>query len=536
VKPRRWLACPFGGTAAIALSSAAGRYHLTERIAAVEKGGEGRVARLVIVSNRVSIPSGRGAAKAGGLAVALQEALQAEGGLWFGWSGEVAEGTVPPPRRITQGRITYLTTDLARQDYEEFYNGFSNSTLWPLFHYRLGLLEVSRRDYQGYLRVNAAFAAALAPMIEPDDVVWVHDYHLIPLGAELRRLGVRNRIGFFLHTPFPVPELLVALPGHRRLAQALCAYDLVGFQTPRDVAAFVDYVDAEVGGRVGANGRLSAFGRRLVAAAYPIGIDTETFVAAAREAAARPDTKRLEASLRGRRLVIGVDRLDYSKGLPQRFDAVERLLDTHPELKGRFDFMQIAAPSREEVARYRTLKRQLESAAGRINGRFAEFDWQPVRYLNKSYGRNQLAGFYRIAQVGLVTPLRDGMNLVAKEYVAAQDPDDPGVLVLSRFAGAASELKSALIVNPFDLDEVADALARALSMPHNERRRRWRSMMDVLERNTVETWRDAFLADLTLAGGQDEEEEAAASAGAGLRLVEPPPLTSTATRPSARPR
>ncbi|MBC7907308.1 MAG: alpha,alpha-trehalose-phosphate synthase (UDP-forming) [Rhodospirillaceae bacterium] len=461
--------------------------------------------RLVIVSNRVSVP--KKGAQAGGLAVALKESLERHGGLWFGWSGEVAEDRVPPPKSMTQRGITYVTTDLTRQDYEEFYNGFSNSTLWPLFHFRLGLLEVSRKSYEGYLRVNAAFAAALAPMLRPDDVVWVHDYHLIPLGDELRRLGVTNRMGFFLHTPFPVPELLVALPGHRRLVRAMCAYDLVGFQTRDDVRAFLGYVAGEISGDVGENGHFSAFGRYAKTEAYPIGIDTNAFAELAEVQADAPETQQLIDSLQGRQLILGVERLDYSKGLPHRFDAIECLLECHPEFSRAFEFMQIAAPSREDVARYRALKRQLESAAGRINGRFAEFDWQPVRYINKGYDRASLAGFYRAASVGLVTPLRDGMNLVAKEYVAAQQADNPGVLVLSRFAGSARELTSALIVNPFDVNEVADALAKALTMPRGERVERWRAMMKVIEANTVETWRDAFLSDLTEGMSSEFEDE-----------------------------
>jgi trehalose 6-phosphate synthase len=483
--------------------------------------------RLVVVSNRVSIP--KKGTKAGGLAVALREALETKGGLWFGWNGEVADEPVPVPRQVIHGRITYVTTDLTRQDYEEFYNGFSNSTLWPLFHYRLGLLEVSRKSYEGYLRVNAAFAARLAPMLLPDDVVWVHDYHLIPLGDELRRLGVRNRIGFFLHTPFPVPELLVALPHHRRLVRAMCAYDLVGFQTADDVRAFINYVGGEVRGHVGEDGRFTAFGRRAKVAAYPIGIDCDTFIDLAARHANAAETKRLTDSLRGRRLILGVERLDYSKGLIQRFEAIECLLESHPDLKGKFELMQIAAPSREEVARYRTLKRQLESEAGRINGRFAEFDWQPIRYVNKSYDRATLAGFYRVACVGLVTPLRDGMNLVAKEFVAAQDPDDPGMLVLSRFAGAARELTSALIVNPYDAGEVADALAQALTMPRAQRIERWRAMMAVVEANSIEHWRDAFLADLT-AETEADAEDAASPPGTDLFV---PPLRRAGDRPAA---
>lgn len=460
--------------------------------------------RLVIVSNRVDLP--RKGAKPGGLAVGLRDALEKHGGLWFGWSGEVAtDETAPNLRRVTQGRTSYVTTDLGRQDYEDFYNGFSNSSLWPLFHYRLGLLEVSRRSYEGYLRVNSRFASTLAPLLEPDDVVWIHDYHLIPLGEELRKLGVNNRIGFFLHTPFPVPELLLALPGHRRLIRAMCAYDLVGFQTNDDVRAFLGYINDEAQGRSDDQGCFSAYGRSARAAAYPIGIDTDSFAQLARERAEAPETRRLKASLRARRLILGVERLDYSKGLPYRFDAIEGLLESHPELKGSFEFMQIAAPSREEVAKYRSLKRQLEGAAGRINGRFSDFDWQPIRYINKSYSRATLAGFYRAACVGMVTPLRDGMNLVAKEYVAAQNPEDPGVLILSRFAGAARELDAALIVNPFDLDEMVEALYRSLTMQRAERIERWRSLMDVVEFNTVAHWRDTFLNDLNRVGIEDHE-------------------------------
>jgi len=483
------------------------------------------VARLVIVSNRVSLP--KKGAMAGGLAVALGEALEKHGGVWFGWSGEVTDGPVQPPRKLTQGRITTIATDLARQDYEEFYNGFSNSTLWPLFHYRLGLVEVSRRSYEGYLRVNAAFAAALAPMIQADDLVWVHDYHLIPLGEELRRLGVGNRMGFFLHTPFPVPEMLVALPGHRRLVRALCAYDLIGFQTADDVRAFLGYITGEARGQVAEDGRVAAYGRTTRAAAYPIGIDADGFAAIAAQSADAPDSRRLKASLGGRRLIFGVERLDYSKGLPHRFDAVERLIETHPDLVGRFEFMQIAAPSREDVARYRALRRQLESSAGRLNGRFAEFDWQPVRYINKSYDRATLAGFYRAACVGLVTPLRDGMNLVAKEYVAAQDPADPGALVLSRFAGAARELNSAIIVNPYDVGEIAEALARALVMPQDERIQRWQAMWKVVSGNTVQAWRDTYLADLAPALSRAASTSASVkSSGRAIPSRAPGPYTA----------
>ncbi|WP_119421624.1 alpha,alpha-trehalose-phosphate synthase (UDP-forming) [Desertibaculum subflavum] len=455
------------------------------------------MARLVIVSNRVALPRERGA-RAGGLAVALREALAKHGGLWFGWSGETSAEASDTPRVLRTPQGAYATLDLSEAEHAGFYVGFANSTLWPLFHYRLGLIDFRRAAFEAYLGVNRRFAAALAPMVEPDDLVWVHDYHFIPMATKLRKLGLRNRIGFFLHIPFPAKEVLTALPGHERLVADLCAYDLVGFQTQGDVEAFQGYIASEAGGRVG-DGWVEAFGRRLRVGAFPIGIDAEAFAEAAVKAAASEETQRLKDSLAGRRLMIGVDRLDHSKGLPKRFEAFQELLGTHPEHRGKVTFMQIAPISRGEVAQYRTLRRELEGLAGRINGKYAEFDWAPVRYLNRAFVRTTLAGFYRFACVGLVTPLRDGMNLVAKEYVAAQDPADPGVLILSRFAGAARELDGALIVNPFDIDQLAAAMHRALRMPLDERRARWSGMMDIVRRHDITHWRETFMAALIAA-------------------------------------
>ncbi|HYD98107.1 MAG TPA: alpha,alpha-trehalose-phosphate synthase (UDP-forming) [Alphaproteobacteria bacterium] len=456
------------------------------------------MSRLVVVSNRVSLPKEKGA-RAGGLAVAMREALQKQGGLWFGWSGETGESNAEP-KVMSQGNIDYAVIDLSKDEYEDFYLGFANSTLWPLFHYRLGLVEFSRKTWQGYSRVNNAFALALQPLLRPDDIVWVHDYHLIPLATELRRMGVRNRIGFFLHTPFPTGEVLVALPVADAIARGLMDYDLIGFQTENDRRALADYIVNEAGGEALPDGTLAAYGRTARAAAFPISIDTADMIRTARQAAKSADARRLVESLAGRALIIGVDRLDYSKGLPNRFEAFRTLLTDYEDQRGRATFMQIAPPSRTEVARYRALRRELEALAGHVNGRFAEFDWVPIRYINKSFNRQQLAGFYRHARIGLVTPLRDGMNLVAKEYVAAQDGDDPGVLVLSRFAGAARELDAALIVNPYDNDQVAQALHRGLTMSLPERRERWERCLAVLKRNTISTWREAFLGALQETG------------------------------------
>jgi trehalose 6-phosphate synthase len=453
------------------------------------------LARLVIASNRLILPSAADA-RAGGLAVAMREALRERGGIWFGWSGETEEHPAETPRITTRGRVTYAAVDLTPEEHRLYYLGHANGTLWPLFHFRLGLMEYRRDAARVYLEVNRRFAKMLAALIHPDDLVWVHDYHLIPLCQELRRLGVANRIGFFLHTPFPPSEVLIALPRHEALVEALCAYDLVGFQTEDGVRAFVGCV-TELGGGIDlGNGEVTAFGRHARAAAFPVGIDTAGFAAQAEHASDSPETRRLDESLGGRMLIFGVDRLDYSKGIPQRFEAIDALLSDWPEHRAKFSYLQITPYSRGEVAQYRALRRQIEQLAGEINGRYAEFDWTPIRYVNRSFSRQTLAGFHRRARVGLVTPLRDGMNLVAKEFVAAQNPADPGVLVLSRFAGAAHELRAALLVNPIDADEMAAALRRGLDMGRDERSERWRSMMEVLTRNTVSTWSSGFLAAL----------------------------------------
>jgi trehalose 6-phosphate synthase len=458
------------------------------------------LSRLIIVSNRMLLPRER-LTLAGGLAIALRETLQRQGGLWFGWSGRIVENPSETPEIHTAGKAVYATIDLSPQDHEDYYLGYANSTLWPLFHYRLGLIDFRRTQFEGYLRVNAAFAKALKPMLRPDDVIWVHDYHFMTLSAELRRLGVENKIGFFLHIPFPPAEVFSALPAHRRIVRDLCAYDLIGFQTEWDLRAFSTYLANEAGSTVDTDGCFEAFGHRSCAGAFPIGIDTDNFTIMAQRAAVGPESERLKQSLSGRELVIGVDRLDYSKGLPQKLEGFYELLQHWPEHRSRVTFMQIAPVSRSEVAQYQTLRCEIEAAAGRLNGKFAEFDWVPFRYLNKSFTRATLAGFYRAAKIGFVTPLRDGMNLVAKEYIAAQDPDDPGVLILSRFAGAADELRSALIVNPFDVDQLSEALHNGLTMPLDERRSRHAPMIEAIRINTIAAWKDRFLTALNAIPG-----------------------------------
>jgi trehalose 6-phosphate synthase len=454
------------------------------------------VKRLVCVSNRILVPR-RGAA-AGGLAVGLLCALRNTGGTWFGWSGETSEEPSGKAEVLTRDNIRFATVDLKPSDYERYYNGYCNSTLWPLFHYAPGRFTHEQQDYDAYQSVNAYFARQLLELLGDDDAVWVHDYHLIPLARQLRQMKFAGRIGFFLHIPFPHAQVLRLLPNHAELVSDLCQYDLVGFQTADDVASFRSCIDAmHPDAMPGDSGSLELAGRKLRVGAYPIGVDHDEIAGEAAAAAGDEPVQRMIASLLGRKLIIGVDRLDYSKGLTQRFDAFEHFLETFPENQGNVTFLQIAPLSRADVLAYSEIRAALERSAGRLNGRFAEADWTPIRYLNRNFSHVTLMGFLRAAKVGFVTPIRDGMNLVAKEFVAAQDPDDPGVLVLSPMAGAARELSGALKVNPYDKRGVALALQAALHMPLTERRQRHAQNLEAIRKNDIHRWYSRFFRDLT---------------------------------------
>lgn len=445
------------------------------------------MSRLVVVSNRVQLPSARGGAQ-GGLAVALQAALREQGGIWFGWSGDTAEHFTGEVSVIEAEGVTTATVDLEEQDVDEYYNGYANRTLWPLFHYRVDIAEFERDFEGGYARVNARFADTLVGLIRPDDIVWVHDYHLFPFGRELRARGIDNRMGFFIHIPWPPADLLLSLPNHRELVDALFDYDLVGFQTEDWRTNFLHYATTQLGGTVADDGTVTVDDRRMRAISCPIGIDAEAFVDAVNSPTARYAHYRMRQSAAGRDMIVGVDRLDYSKGLEERFLGYDRFLRNDVVQHGEVFLLQIAPPSRENVASYQEIRAKLDGLSGRINGEFADFDWVPLRYVNRGYPRDQLAGIYRAAKIGLVTPLRDGMNLVAKEYVAAQDPDDPGVLILSEFAGAAAQMRDALLVNPHSAEEMADAIAAALAMPREERIRRWRLLYEQVMAEDVMWW------------------------------------------------
>ena len=445
------------------------------------------MSRLVIVSNRVAAPQ---QSRAGGLVVALDAALRDTGGVWFGWSGKATRDGTHPVQHAREGNVEYVTMDLTETDVAGYYDGFSNRTLWPALHYRLDLVEYSRETHVVYRQVNARFAERLAALLRPGDRVWIQDYHLLPLAGELRARGVDNPLALFLHVPFPPSDLARALPNHASVFGAMAAYDLVGFQTRRDCENFDAYLrDATDSGEITPRADRAP----PLTRAFPISIDADEFAQAARRARGSAGVRGLRESLGGSALAIGVDRLDYSKGLVEKFQAFGEFLRRHSGNTGGLTLLQVAPVSRGGVRSYRELRHELERIAGHINGRHANPQWTPIRYVNRNLGRQTLAGYYGAARLGLVTPLRDGMNLVAKEYVAAQDPDDPGVLLLSRFAGAADQLGGAMLVNPYDTGGVADAIDAALRLGIDERRERHAESLRSLREQDIHWWTAAFL-------------------------------------------
>ena len=455
---------------------------------------------LVVVSNRIT----RGNANepiTGGLAAALLPIVEKSGAIWVGSSGRVRDGVQKEPfaevEALGSGALAML--DLPAAHYGGYYEGFANSALWPALHSRADLIRVSQGDYLSYREVNAFMARALLRFRKADTAFWIQDYHFLALGAELRDLGVTQPIGFFLHTPWPARDVIEGVPHHRELVEAMLAYDLIGFQTDDDCENFASYLTSTLGLVVDDGVVMSRQHGTTRIAVFPIGIDVEKFARQATKAVSHPDVSRLRRSLNGEKLAIGVDRLDYSKGLVNRINAFDRMWTTHPSMARTVSLLQIATPSRGAIEAYGNLQSELAKLVSDVNGRHGEVDWTPIRYLNKGFSQTVLAGLYRTAQVGVVTPLHDGMNLVAKEYVAAQNPDDPGVLVLSKFAGAANELDTALLVNPHDIDGMARAIAVALSMPFPERRMRWEAMMAKLRRRSIQQWFTSFVEALETA-------------------------------------
>ena len=459
--------------------------------------------RVVLVSNRLppfELPSSEDDQRqlpVGGLVTALRVALEREGGLWFGWSGRAAEQSASSGPSVSEiGRIRLAALDLTRNEVAPFYNSFCNRTLWPLLHSFPAKMTIRHDAYRSYRRVNRKYAEALFPMLREGDMVWVHDHHLFPLGYELRRLGWTGKIGHFLHTPFPPVEIFALLPWASEVLDTLYAYDLAGLQTRRYQHNLLDSLSAHLPG--GIIGDAYTHGKRtLPLKVYPIGIDPEEIKGLVRRGGDSGAGSFLRRISPGHKIILGVDRLDYTKGIGQRLLTFEHLLDHYPALRGKVSLVQISAPSRSRVPEYIEERQQVDQLVGRINGRFAEAGWVPIHYLYRSYSQQDLVAFYYEADVGLITPLRDGMNLVAKEFVAAQG-DDPGVVVLSQFCGAADTMSEALRINPYDVEATARAVYRALHMSRRERVRRWQGLIDGISSSTARHWSDSFLSDLAV--------------------------------------
>ncbi|WP_083901387.1 trehalose-6-phosphate synthase [Azospirillum sp. B4] len=445
--------------------------------------------RLVIVSNRVPAA---GTPQAGGLVVALSGLLRERKGLWFGWSDALAERPDAEPRIVDRQGVSCAMIDLTPDEHRKYYLGFANGVLWPLMHILPSVVRFQPQELETYRAVNDRFAAALTGLLRKDDLVWVQDYQLLAMPAALRARKVANPIGFFLHIPFPPPVVAAISEGLLGLVRDVLAADLIGFQTAADAEHFAQTAAQYAGARRVGKLVLKVDGRTVRLGVFPVEIDAREFAHQTDAAMRRRPAQDLAHNLRDRLLVLGVDRLDPSKGLVERLTAFRQFLAAEPGWHRRVSLLQIAAKSREGVQAYRTLLREMEKITGATNGAYAEPDWTPLKLVTQGSQRATVSSYMRHARVGLVTPLRDGMNLVAKEYVAAQDPEDPGVLVLSRFAGAATQLDAAIQVNPYDPDQIAQALSRALAMPLAERKQRWLGLWDVIKDKTALAWGEAF--------------------------------------------
>jgi trehalose 6-phosphate synthase len=459
------------------------------------------MSRLVVVTNRVPAADELarlelGSVAVGGLVSAVKSMMLRQRGLWLGWSGRSTSRGRPaaPGATHSAGPVDLVTIDLTEDELNLYYTGFSNRTLWPLLHGFVERVSIRRELYRAYQRINRRFAETLFPMLRHDDLVWVHDYQLFLVGQYLRQAGWKGKLGHFLHVPFPAPEIFDILPWGPEILRGLMYYDQVGVHTADYQQNLARALAAETDGNW--DGSIFSRGRDATRiGVYPIGIDPDEFQGPSRFSA--PSLSDVLSLPPGpdNKIIVGVDRLDYTKGIPLRLRAFNRMLERHPTMRGKVTFIQISAPSRTRVPEYVKEREDVEMLVGQINGKFSERGWAPIRYLYRFFPQHDLARFYHDADVGMVTPLRDGMNLIAKEFVAAQG-EDPGVLVLSRFSGAAVEMVDALIVNPYDIDGTSEALYAALRMPETERIERWRSMMKVVNRTTAEKWGESFVADL----------------------------------------
>jgi trehalose 6-phosphate synthase/phosphatase len=467
--------------------------------------------RLVVVSNRLPVVLKKGddgnwrvEAGSGGLVTALAPVLRNRGGIWIGWTGATAEeeGDDDPAALLQQAtrRAGYQLrpVSLTAEEKAGYYYGFSNEVIWPLFHDLQTLCRFDPAYWHCYEQVNEKFASEAARNIRPDDFVWVHDYQLMLVARSLRELGVRSKIGFFLHIPFPPLDMFVKLPWRFQILRALLEYDLIGLQTLRDRRNFVQCVRVMIKDvRIEGQGQVITLhlgDRQVRLGAFPIGIDFHGFARSAESPDVADAAWHLHEHFPGQQILLGVDRLDHSKGLPLKIQAFENALERYPDLRQKVTLIQVVVPSRAEVPSYQTLKTEIEQMVGQVNGRFSEAGWPAIHYVYRSLPRTELLAHYRASEIALVTPLKDGMNLVAKEFCASSIEEQNGVLILSEFAGAVAQLQhSALLVNPYDIVGVADAIYRAVTMDREERRRRMRALRHVVRKYDIFWWVDSYL-------------------------------------------
>src|SRR2546429_3762618 len=456
------------------------------------------MSRLVLVSNRLPFalePAGKGQWRVthspGGLVSALGPVLRGRGGTWIGWPGVAGEIPDAPFSKATRGvGYSVVPVALSEAERDEFYFGYSNEVIWPLFHDLQNFCNFEPAFWQTYKAVNQRYAEAIARHCQPGDFIWVHDYHLMYVAQALRERGVRAALSFFLHIPFPPYDIFAKLPQQQRLLRALLQFDLLGFQTRRDLRNFLQCVrrvmpKAAVHTVAGLH-LIRVEKREVRVGSFPIGIDFESFEkgAASQEVAQRAE--QLRAAFPGCQLVLGGDRLDYSKGIPERLRALRDALERHQELRGRVVLIQNVVPSRVEIPRYHEFKDRIDRLVGDINGRFSTDTWLPVHYRFRSLNRDDLLAHYRACEIALVTPLKDGMNLVAKEYCACCVDENDGVLILSQFAGSAEQLKpGAVLVNPYDVEQVADTILKVFRMSAAERSARMKRMRRVVRNEDV---------------------------------------------------
>jgi alpha,alpha-trehalose-phosphate synthase [UDP-forming] len=461
--------------------------------------------RLINVSNRLPVVIKKQASgprverSSGGLATALDSVWRQEQGVWIGWAGttqnQEVEALVAKASRPRAYRLKPVS--LSEDEVAKFYSGFANEIIWPLFHDMPSRCNFDPDYWEIYQRVNRKFAHAILDNVRDNDFVWVHDYHLMLTAHYLREAGIKAPVGFFLHIPFPAPDMFEKLPWSEPVLLGLLDYDLVGFQTDRDRLNFLNCLERKVKDGVIERGQTQAVvtreSHRTTVGTFPISIDFEGIS----ELAARPEiasrASLIRRDLLENTLVLGVDRLDYTKGIPERLKAFLILLQKFPELRGKITLVQVVVPSREDIPRYKDLRTELELLVSRINGEFTQAGWVPIHYMHRNLGREELLAYYRAADIALITPLKDGMNLVAKEFCAAQT-DERGVLVLSEFAGAGPELRQgALLVNPNDFAGVAQAIHDAYEMSMEEKRTRMRLLRDLIRRHNVQRWAQSFI-------------------------------------------